>query len=265
MKPTLLFPLIAALAGCSTLDLAEQKTLSIDDTTTEETAFDVLEIASAPGQLRNVYIWTKDKQKIVCPEPFPDIGMSTSFETAITTSNDATQALTSALDTANDSETVELAQALEASLKATSTVVALSGRSELTVLNANFASMVCILAANGYLEPDGSGNESPVQANVSIIIDTMFKMVEADRLKAATAEAKAKTEQTKAETAKTEAEAAAAKTLSTVKSEHNAVLLKIYKPQFDKTLEKCRSEANGDIDIEKVCQENYDKSISTLQ
>lgn len=265
MKPTLLFPLIAALSGCATLDLAEQKTLSLDDTTTEETAVDALEIASAPGQLRNVYIWTKGTQKIVCPEPFPDLGMSTSFETAITASNDATQALTSALDTANDSETVELTQALEASLKTTSTVVALAGRSELTVLNANFASMVCILAANGYLEPDSSGKDSPVQQNVTTIIDTMLQMVEADRLKASTEEAKAKTEQTKAETAQTEAEAAAAKTLSTVKSEHNAALLKIYKPQFEETLEKCKSEANGDSDKENECQEDYDKSIAPLQ
>ena len=258
MKRTCLFFIIAALSGCATLDLAEQKTLSLDETTIESTVVNSLEIASSPGQLRNVYIWTKDKQKIVCPEPFPDIGMSTSFETAVKASNDATQALTSALDTANDSVSVEIAQALEASLKATSTVVALAGRSELTVLNANFASMVCILAANGYLEPDSSGNESPVQANVTSIIDTMWKMVEADRLKAATAEAEAKTEQVKAE-------AAVAKTLSTAQSNHNAALLKVYKPQWDKDLVDCKTKAGGDVKKEKACQDKYDKLIAPLQ
>lgn len=300
MEKIVIISMIALLTGCSTIDLAEQKGLKIKKSKIEADAIkNFVEIASLPAQLRNAYIWTDEHgNRVICPEPFPDVAASTSLNATANAVNNLSSAINNSINlerqrslTAASNQAAggadgnnsgsnsdfdhihnlnrtygsnnTLNQSINLGLETTSTMVNLGGRTDIVLLAREMTFANCMASANGQIST--SNASSPVQANLTKIFDVLNDMVQADRAKADAKKAQAEANQAQAEANKINAIIKAAdkldpKVLAGLQTGITEQYMKSYLAERD----TCISNAAGDVKKVKNCEDEFGRRITSL-
>lgn len=284
--------------GCSHLDITEQKTVQLQTSDIELTdKVSTVEIASMPAQLRNAYVWTKnDGERIVCPEPFPDVAASTSLNATANAVNKLNNTLSRKLeleysrqlararnrnsgennssDNSNESNnstsynnvydtTSDLEQSLNLGLQTTSTMVNLGGRTDIVLLAREMVFANCVAAANNQLVADG--NSTTAQENLSKIFTILEDMVKADRLKAETKKEEAEAKKEEAQANKISVLISGVKQIDPkILASVTPNLIKIQLKAATDDRDKCRTKANGDAKKEKLCDDKFTEKIAAI-
>lgn len=301
MKLIVLLSITMLAAGCSILDISEQKTVKIKGSDISVSGKNsTVEIASMPAQLRNAYIWTDELgNRIICSEPFPDVAASTSFNATANALNKLTASLNHSIDiekqrqanraasqnsggnegssensdsgsdftnnlTNSYSTNNAIDQSINLGLQATSTMVNLGGRTDIVLIASRMMFANCMASANKQLSAP-SGKVSPVQENLTKIYDIINDMVKADRAKAQAKQAQAQANQTQAEANKIKAVIKAADKLDPkVLAGIEPSINKQYMETYLTTRDKCIKAASGNAQKIKACNDEYQRKIIAL-
>lgn len=298
VKNIVVISMIALLTGCSTIDVAEQKSLKIKKSKSEVDGKNTfVEIASLPAQLRNAYIWTDATGKrVICPEPFPDVAASSSLNATANAVNNLSSAINNSIDlerqkslaaasnqvvggadgnssgTNSDSDFVNnfsrtygsnnsLDQSINLGLETTSTMVNLGGRTDIVLLAREMMFANCMASANQQI-----GTEStPVQVNLTKIFDVLNDMVKADRAKADAKKAQAEANQAQAETNKINAVIKAVDKLDPkVLAGLQTGITEQYMKSYLTVRDTCISNAAGDTKKIKNCDDEFRRAVTAL-